>query len=86
MGCPPDGGHESYIEFIDKLPLVADPALFGMNQNANMTKDQTASTNLFNALLLTQQGSGGTDMNAGKSKSDDANEKADTEKFKGRRG
>ena len=53
--CPPDGGHESYIEFIDKLPLVADPALF-MNQNANMTKDQTASTNLFNALLLTQQG------------------------------
>jgi dynein heavy chain len=64
---PADGGIPNYIEYIESLPLVAEPSVFGMHQNANITKDQNETTKLFSSILLTQASSSGGGA-AGKSK------------------
>ena len=56
---PPDGSHEDYIEYIESLPLVAPPEVFGLHDNANITKDNNETTNLLDTLLLTEGGGGG---------------------------
>ena len=38
---------------------MAGPEVFGLHENATITKDQTATTGLFAAILLTQASSGG---------------------------
>ncbi|KAB7504869.1 hypothetical protein Anas_01838 [Armadillidium nasatum] len=55
--APPDGDHEMFLSYIDELPRDAPPRVFGMNNNANITKDQAETTKLFSALLITQQSS-----------------------------
>ncbi|RXG54213.1 Dynein heavy chain 7, axonemal [Armadillidium vulgare] len=55
--APPDGDHEMFLSYIDELPRDAPPRVFGMNSNANITKDQAETTKLFSALLITQQSS-----------------------------
>ena len=57
--CPPDGSRESYIEFIDNLPLVAGPEVFGLHENATLTKDQNDTNALLNSMLDTEGGGGG---------------------------
>ena len=37
--CPSDGTRESTVEFIDQFPLVASPEVFGLHDNATLTKD-----------------------------------------------
>eukprot|EP00946_MAST-07B_sp_MAST-7B-sp1_P003364 g3364.t1 len=56
---PTERTYDEYIEYIDKLPIEVPPEVFGMHENANMTKDQNATTQLFNSILLTQKGGGG---------------------------
>ena len=56
---PPDGDMEAYITVIEEMPLVAPPEIFGLHDNANITKDNNETTNLLNALLLTEGGGGG---------------------------
>ena len=46
--------HGDFIEHIEQFPLVADPEIFGMHENATITKDNTETSALFASILLTQ--------------------------------
>ena len=48
------GEHEDYVNFARKLPLLAEPQVFGMHPNADITKDQNETNLIFNNILLTQ--------------------------------
>lgn len=57
--CPPDGSWQDYIDYIDNFPLIASPEVFGLHENATLTKDQNDTNNLLNAILDTEGGGGG---------------------------
>ena len=50
--------HVSYTLYIDSLPLNADPEVFGMHPNANITCDQNETHEMFDTLLSLQVGFG----------------------------
>ena len=57
---PEDGSHQQYIKQIQDLPLTTDPEVFGMHDNANITKDQNETNKMFASILLTQANTGGS--------------------------
>jgi dynein heavy chain len=62
---PTDGDYDSYLKFIESLPLVAPPGVFGLHDNATITKDQNATAKLCRDVLLTQSSGGGSEGSSG---------------------
>jgi len=56
---PPFGEYESYLEHTKALPLVQKPGIFGMDDNADITKDKQETDQLLGDVLKTQVQSGG---------------------------
>ena len=38
--CPTHGPYETYLEYVRSLPLNPHPEVFGLHENADITKDQ----------------------------------------------
>lgn len=47
------------MDFVDNLPLQAPPEVFGMHENADITKNQNDTVTLFKTLVLTEGGGSG---------------------------
>ena len=56
---PEDTDYDSMLQFCESLPLVSGPEVFGMHENATITKDQNETAKLFTNILVTQSSSGG---------------------------
>ena len=66
--CPPDGSRENTVEFIDQMPLMAPPEVFGLHDNATLTKDNNDTIALLTSVLDTESGGGGGEGSGGMSK------------------
>ncbi|XP_017763577.1 PREDICTED: dynein heavy chain 7, axonemal-like [Eufriesea mexicana] len=53
--CPNVREHEAFVDYTQNLPLITEPSVFGMNENADIIKDQHETNLLFSSLLLTQE-------------------------------
>ncbi|KAI1896260.1 hypothetical protein AGOR_G00092970 [Albula goreensis] len=58
---PHHGPYETYIDYIRNLPISADPGVFGLHSNADITKDNQETNQLLSGVLLTlpRQAGGG---------------------------
>jgi dynein heavy chain len=68
--CPKDGPREDYMEYIDGFDLIASPEVFGLHDNATLTKDQNDTNNLLNSVIDTEGGGSGSSGGSGASKED----------------
>ncbi|KAK9828903.1 hypothetical protein WJX72_002692 [[Myrmecia] bisecta] len=60
---PDVGSQESYLQYIDSLPIIPQPEAFGLHDNADITKDQNDTALIFRSLLA-MSGSGGSGTSA----------------------
>jgi len=51
--APPKGDVASYLAYLDSLPQIAEPEVFGMHSNADISKDQKETNMLFDGILCT---------------------------------
>jgi len=56
---PPDGTPHVYTDYIESLPIAAPPEVFGLHENANITKDQNDTNALFATIIRSEGGGGG---------------------------
>lgn len=61
--APPEGSYQSYVDYIRSLPGNPNPEVYGLHENADITKDYQEVQLLFDSILLTlprqSGGSGG---------------------------
>ncbi len=60
--APGHGEYSVYIDYIRSLPILPHPEVFGLHENADITKDNQETLILFESILLTlprQTGGGG---------------------------
>ncbi|XP_072275027.1 dynein axonemal heavy chain 3 [Pyxicephalus adspersus] len=50
---PPHGTYQSFVDYIRNLPLITHPEVFGLHENADITKDNQETNQLFEGVLLT---------------------------------
>ncbi|XP_063790494.1 dynein axonemal heavy chain 3 isoform X2 [Pseudophryne corroboree] len=50
---PPYGTYQSCVDCIRSLPLITHPEVFGLHENADITKDNQETNQLFDGVLLT---------------------------------
>ncbi|XP_035537407.1 dynein heavy chain 3, axonemal [Morone saxatilis] len=50
---PAHGPYETYVDYIRSLPICADPCVFGLHSNADITKDNQETNQLLDGVLLT---------------------------------
>ncbi|XP_014284130.1 dynein axonemal heavy chain 7 isoform X1 [Halyomorpha halys] len=53
--CPKATSYEDYLKYVKTLPLITSPSVFGMNDNADIMKDQQETQLMFSSILLTQE-------------------------------
>lgn len=46
--------HKAYLDYISSLPIIASPDVFGLHDNADISKDLKETNLLLDSLLLTQ--------------------------------
>ena len=56
---PPQGSHKSYLDAIYAIPLITSPEVFGLHENATITKDLKETDEMLGSLMLTQSSEGG---------------------------
>nr|XP_043909238.1 dynein axonemal heavy chain 3-like [Solea senegalensis] len=50
---PADGPYQTYVDYIRSLPICADPCVFGLHSNADITKDNQETNQLLEGVLST---------------------------------
>eukprot|EP00955_Chlamydomonas_euryale_P074874 362156-Chlamydomonas_euryale.AAC.29 len=56
---PPEGSHGSYLAALDALPAFPQPEAFGLDDNADITKDLQQTASMLETLVLAGGGVGG---------------------------
>lgn len=51
---PEVSDHDEFLEYIRSFPMATAPSVFGMNDNADIIKDQQETTSMLSSLLATQ--------------------------------
>lgn len=52
--APPHGEHDAYLEFIGSLPRMAEPEVFGLHENADISKDLQEVSSMLECLMQMQ--------------------------------
>jgi len=50
---PIHGDYDNFVDYIRELPLLPHPEVFGLHENADITKDNKETNELFDGVLLT---------------------------------
>ncbi|XP_034174982.2 dynein heavy chain at 36C [Osmia lignaria lignaria] len=58
--------HTEFLDYIKSFPMATAPSVFGMNENADIIKDQQETTLMLSSILATQD-TGETETDRGKS-------------------
>ena len=53
---PADGCHQSYVDYIRALPLNPNPEVFGLHENADITKDNQETTQVLSHIIYCSAG------------------------------
>lgn len=52
--APDEREYDGYVNYTKNLPLLSKPNIFGLHDNANITKDQQETNSLLTNILKTQ--------------------------------